>query len=98
MEAAVKSGNGIKGNGGTVREERLQIMLTPEELEAVDTFRFQQRMPSRAAAVRELFRLGLSAVGANIGGQGVKSSAYGVLDPKRGKTLKAYDAKNAQTA
>jgi hypothetical protein len=47
----------------SIRGERLQIMLSPEELAAVDDFRFQQRMPSRAAAVRELFRLGLASAG-----------------------------------
>jgi hypothetical protein len=36
------------------RGERLQIMLTAEELTALDDWRFQRRMPSRAAAVREL--------------------------------------------
>jgi hypothetical protein len=36
------------------RGERLQIMLTATELEAVDTWRFKRRMPSRASAVREL--------------------------------------------
>ena len=35
-----------------MREERLQIMLSPEELALVDDFRFKHRMPSRAAAVR----------------------------------------------
>jgi hypothetical protein len=40
-----------KGGAGLVREERLQIMLSPEELKAVDNFRFMHRMPSRAAAV-----------------------------------------------
>jgi len=33
------------------RGERLQILLTPEELQLVDDFRFNQRMPTRAAAV-----------------------------------------------
>src|SRR5262245_1638047 len=42
------------GGSGLAREERLQIMLSPKELEAVDNFRFLHRMPSRAAAVREL--------------------------------------------
>ena len=45
------------------RDERLQIMLSPEELVAVDDFRFKKRMPSRAAAVRELLRRGLAAEG-----------------------------------
>ena len=52
------------------RGECLQIMLDPEELDAVDDFRFKKRMPSRAAAVRELLKR-TAAVGA-------KSSAYGV--------------------
>lgn len=62
------------------RGERLQIMLSPEELETVDDFRFKQRMPSRAAAVRELFRLGLAAVGIKPAGAGVKSGNFGVFE------------------
>jgi hypothetical protein len=42
------------------RTERLQIMLTREELVAVDEFRFSTRMPNRAAAIRELLRRGLA--------------------------------------
>jgi hypothetical protein len=38
-------------------------MLTREELEAIDTWRFSQRMPSRAATVRELLKRGLLAHG-----------------------------------
>jgi len=57
----------------------LQIMLSPEELAAVDDFRFKQRMPSRAAAVRELFRLGLAAVGIKPAEPGMKSGEFGVL-------------------
>lgn len=60
------------------RGERLQIMLSPEELAAVDDFRFKQRMPSRAAAVRELFRLGLASVGIRAE-PGVKSGDFGVF-------------------
>jgi len=60
------------------REERLQIMLAPEELKALDDFRFQHRMPSRAAAVRELFRLGLAALGSKSAPAGKKSSQFGV--------------------
>lgn len=40
---------------GMFRETRLQIMLNNEELAAIDDWRFKQRMPSRAAAIRELF-------------------------------------------
>lgn len=45
----------------------------------LDTFRFDHRMPSRAAAVRELFRLGIAGAGKVVDNEGVKSSEYGVL-------------------
>jgi hypothetical protein len=72
------------GNGGLVRETRLQIMLTDQEISAVDTYRFTHRMPSRAAAIRELLRHGLAAGGAVIDNSGVKSSEYGVLRAPKG--------------
>ena len=43
---------------GLSRETRLQIMLDDDELAAIDDWRFQRRMPSRAAAIRELLRRG----------------------------------------
>ena len=46
-----------------IRGERLQIMLTGDELDAVDDFQFKHRIPTRAAAVRELFRLGMASKG-----------------------------------
>jgi hypothetical protein len=61
-----------------LRAERLQVMLSPEELTAVDDFRFRHRMPTRAAAVRELLKIGLSGAGTD-GASGVKSSNYGVF-------------------
>jgi hypothetical protein len=63
---------------GRVRQERLQIMLDPEELSALDDFRFKMRMPSRASAVRELLRRGLSAEGFSLAPPNVKSANYGV--------------------
>ena len=41
----------VTENENLSRGERLQIMLAPEELKAVDDFRFKTRMPSRAAAL-----------------------------------------------
>jgi hypothetical protein len=61
------------------RGERLQIMLAPEELQVLDDFRFKQRMPSRAAAVRELLKRGLAAEGFATAAFGTKSSDYGVI-------------------
>jgi metal-responsive CopG/Arc/MetJ family transcriptional regulator len=73
-----------KGGTGLVREERLQVMLSPSELKALDDFRFEHRMPSRAAAVRELLRQGLG-VGRDVeDNAGITSSEFGVLKkPKR---------------
>lgn len=61
------------------RGERLQIMLTPEEVRAVDDWRFSRRMPSRAAAVRELLKRGLAAEGFELAEDGTKSQDFGVL-------------------
>jgi len=61
------------------RPERLQIMLTAEELAALENWRFEKRMPSRSAAVRELLRRGLDADGFLTAGQGTKSQDFGIL-------------------
>ncbi|THD82713.1 MAG: hypothetical protein E7812_01140 [Phenylobacterium sp.] len=61
------------------RDERLQIMLTEEELRALDDWRFAQRMPSRAAAIRELLRRGLAHEGVlDLDGR-TKSKQFGVV-------------------
>ena len=62
------------------RGERLQIMLTGEELKALDNWRFEKRMPSRAAAVRELLKRGLAAEGIVMMDGRTKSEDFGVTD------------------
>lgn len=62
-----------------LRGERLQLMLTGEELKALDDFRFGRRMPSRAAAVRELLKRGLASEGFKLADGETKSADYGVL-------------------
>jgi hypothetical protein len=74
MSAKTAKGNAL------ARGERLQIMLDDGELSAIDDFRFAQRMPSRAAAVRELMRRGLQAVGYQINQDGENSRAFGVIE------------------
>jgi hypothetical protein len=69
----------FKGND-LQRGERLQVMLEGAELSAIDDFRYGNRMPSRAAAVRELLRRGLAATGYPIDHEGSPSSSFGVLD------------------
>jgi hypothetical protein len=65
------------------REERLQIMLTGEELRALDDWRFSKRMPSRASAVRELLRRGLAAEGFDVAGEDSKSEDFGMIDAEQ---------------
>jgi hypothetical protein len=61
------------------RGERLQIMLTHAELRIVDTWRFAKRMPSRAAAIRELLKRGMAAEGFAEVEDGQKSKDFSVL-------------------
>jgi hypothetical protein len=65
------------------RGERLQIMLTDDELKVVDDWRFKTRMPSRAAAVRELLKRGLDAEGFNFASRGTKSKDFGVVNSEK---------------
>lgn len=66
--------------GTDPRGERLQIMLTKEELAALDEWRFSRHMPSRAAAVRELLRRGLTAEGFAVSDGQTKSGDFGMVD------------------
>ena len=48
-------------NSAPRRTKRFQVLLPPDEITAIDAFRFRARMPSQAAAVRELLRRGLDS-------------------------------------
>ena len=61
------------------RGERLQIMLSEDELRALDDWRFSRRMPSRASAIRELLRRGLSAEGFVKADARSTSKSFGVV-------------------
>jgi hypothetical protein len=61
-------------------------MLTEEELTAIDDWRFKRRMPSRAAAVRELLKRGLAAEGFNVAEKSTKSKDFGLLEEKQAKS------------
>jgi hypothetical protein len=81
----------IKGND-LQRGERLQIMLEAEELTVIDDFRFANRMPSRAAAVRELLRRGLAAIGHQMAPDGTGSSQYSVINAPGAGTADAGES------
>jgi hypothetical protein len=42
-------------------------MLPPQEVRKVDDWRFMRRMPSRAAAIRALLKLGLASIVVDVG-------------------------------
>jgi len=76
---------------GSDRGERLQVMLSAQELSAIDEFRYKHRIPSRAAAVRELLQVGLA--GTLTDGDGRKSSEYGIF--RRGTNSHSVDDSSA---
>lgn len=79
--------------GALTRGERLQIMLTGKELEALDNWRFSVRMPSRAAAVRELLKRGLATEGFNTVEPGSHSRDFGVTgDSSESPTRDRHEA------
>jgi metal-responsive CopG/Arc/MetJ family transcriptional regulator len=78
------------------RPERLQIMLTAEELQALDEWRFAKHMPSRAAAIRDLLRRGLSAEGVEVAEPGKHSATFGVLSKGSASTRSRSDAASGQ--
>jgi len=71
------------------RGERLQIMVTDEELVVLDNWRFDKRMPSRASAVRELLKRGLAAEGVALAGR-LRSQDVGILEPAQKKVKSSH--------
>ena len=74
------------------RIERLQIMVTNDELSVIDDWRFGRQMPSRAAAIRELIKRGLAADGFVLADRVVKSKEFGILPKPKSKAAKAQAA------
>jgi metal-responsive CopG/Arc/MetJ family transcriptional regulator len=64
---------------GLSRETRLQIMLDQDELAAIDDWRFQQRMPSRASAIRELLRIALQIKRTGTADPSMRSQDFGIV-------------------
>lgn len=62
------------------RTERLQIMLANVELQAIDDWRYDNRIPTRAAAIRELLRRGMVAEDLEPPQQNAETSEYSVID------------------
>ena len=69
------------------RTERLQVMLDERELEIIDEWRFEKRIPTRAAAIRELIARGLSAKEFDDPEPKAKSTEYAVVDDEAELTV-----------
>jgi hypothetical protein len=51
-------------NERPLKTERLQLVISPEEIEQIEIWRRQQpKIPSRSEAVRQLVQIGLKATG-----------------------------------
>jgi hypothetical protein len=61
------------------RETRLQIMLGEQELAAIDDWRFKHRMPSRAAAIRQLLNHALRLRSSPTADPARRSQDFGLL-------------------
>lgn len=83
-------------NAAANRDERLQIMLEPNELKAIDDFRFKFRLPSRAAAVRELLKRGLHGAPTGEVDPHSRSQDFGVLGISNGSGFKQPEGSGAK--
>jgi hypothetical protein len=63
------------------RTEKLQVMLDELELEAIEEWRFRNRVPSRAAAIRALISRGLQTGDLDDSPTYVSSQEFRVVDP-----------------
>ena len=70
-------------------------MLSAEELNVLDDFRFKIRMPSRAAAIRELLRRGLAAEGFEV--RRLREQIRGVRRDRQGAAGTAQIAMRTDT-
>jgi hypothetical protein len=63
-----------------LRRLRISVMLSNAEWSVIENFRLTHRLPTRAAAVRELLKFGLAS-SMPPSATGVKSSLYSVIRP-----------------
>lgn len=63
------------------RTEKIQLMLNDEEIKTIDDWRFEHRLPSRAAAIRELISRGLHTNEFTDPTEGKASGKFAVVTP-----------------
>jgi metal-responsive CopG/Arc/MetJ family transcriptional regulator len=69
------------GEMGSKRTEKIQVMLNDDEIKAIDDWRFENRLPSRAAAIRELLSRGLQSSEFGEPTENQPSRRFGVTTP-----------------
>lgn len=63
------------------RTEKIQLMLSDDEIRVIDDWRFQNRLPSRAAAIRELISRGIHTSEFGEPSEGIPSGDFDVITP-----------------
>lgn len=63
------------------RTEKIQLMLNDQEIKTIDDWRFEHRLPSRAAAIRELISRGLHTNEFSEPPEGKASGVFAVVTP-----------------
>jgi hypothetical protein len=76
MNSRMQASETRLGRGRANQLGSWQVMLSADELKAIDDWRFRRRMPSWASAIRELLRLGLKAEGIVLAEAGSKSQDF----------------------
>lgn len=71
----------MSGQHPPKRTEKLQVMLDEIELQAIEEWRFRNRLPSRAAAIRKLIGRGLEAGDLASDPASLPSGDYRVVEP-----------------
>lgn len=67
---------------GETETERMQLKITAGEIEAIDDWRFANRVPSRSEAVRRLCQMGIIADGSNMMRLATHVMAHYIKDDK----------------
>ena len=52
----------FNGDNGMAKDVRLQLMIEKELLKKIDDYRYENRIPSRSAAIRKLLEIALKKV------------------------------------
>lgn len=75
---------------GDTETERMQLKITSAEIEAIDDWRFANRIPSRSEAVRRLCQIGLLADELSVKGRDIAGPYISELEKKLTESEKRF--------